>query len=65
MRTWIMEIVDHGDRENDRMMIDREIVLHDHRTIVVHDHRDDRGQESTLTRSNGPNFSGEFLFKNR
>ena len=62
-KTDTREIVDHGDRENEGMMLDREIVVHDRRAIVVHDHRNDLGQESTLTGSNGRDFSREFLFE--
>ena len=35
MRTWILEIVDHGDGENGGMMVYREIVVHDRRAIVA------------------------------
>ena len=43
-------------KSDDRMMLDCEIVVHDHRAIIVHDYHDDRGQESILTGSNGPDF---------
>ena len=60
------ENVDHGDRENEGTMLDREIVVHNLRVIVIHDHRDDRSHQSApLTGSNGPSFSGEIPFKNR